>query len=217
MPKDLFVRDFDENLHAEATNIANKEGVTLAAIVNKAIDEWIKKKTRDKHKHDLILYSDENSLKILLSELDKLTKRNWLRVCCGSKNNSGVLFLKDQGWFDATVSPYKEFIEKPNTVGNKIIAKINKTRSDLPFVIVAFLAGDIIREKSLQKAAEFCTWYERKNIPGITHCFCNFKDVFSDIENTFKLFRTHGTIYMARDKMLYKMSISEDNTFSLLV
>ena len=42
MVKDLFVRDFDEKLHAKATQIATIDGITLASIVADAVDKWIK-------------------------------------------------------------------------------------------------------------------------------------------------------------------------------
>jgi hypothetical protein len=37
--KDLFVRGFDEKLHAKATQIATNNRITLASIVTDAIDK----------------------------------------------------------------------------------------------------------------------------------------------------------------------------------
>jgi hypothetical protein len=55
MVKDLFVRDFDEKLHAKATQIAANDHTTLASIVTDAVDKWIKNYEKIRHRHNLII------------------------------------------------------------------------------------------------------------------------------------------------------------------
>jgi len=50
MVKDLFVRDFDERLHAKASQIASDDGITLASIVADAVDRWIKNHENNRHR-----------------------------------------------------------------------------------------------------------------------------------------------------------------------
>ena len=93
MVKDLFVRDFDEKLHAKATQIATNDRITLASIVTDAIDKWIKNYEKIRHRHNLILYSDQISLKKLLDEIDKLASENWLKSFCGPTKHYGIQIL----------------------------------------------------------------------------------------------------------------------------
>ncbi|HZD36490.1 MAG TPA: hypothetical protein VE130_14900, partial [Nitrososphaeraceae archaeon] len=102
MVKDLFVRGFDEKLHAKAAQIATNDRITLASIVTDAIDKWVKDYERNKHRHNLILYSDQISLKKLLDEIDKLASDNWLKSYCGPAKHSGIQILNKKKWFDAT-------------------------------------------------------------------------------------------------------------------
>ena len=95
MVKDLFVRGFDENLHTKATQIATNDHVTLASIVTDAIGKWIKSYEKSRHRHNLILYSDQPSLKKILDEIDKLASNNWFKSYCGSINHPGVQILSN--------------------------------------------------------------------------------------------------------------------------
>ena len=60
MVKDLFVRDFDEKLHAKATQIATNDGITLASIVADAVDRWIKNHENNRHRRSARRYRDES-------------------------------------------------------------------------------------------------------------------------------------------------------------
>jgi len=93
MVKDLFVRDFDERLHAKASQIATDDGITLASIVADAVDKWIKNHENNRHRHNLILYDDEKTLSKLLDEIDKLASDNWFKSSCGSAKHYGMQYL----------------------------------------------------------------------------------------------------------------------------
>src|SRR5215510_1928400 len=125
MAKDLFVRGFDENLHARATQIAANDRVTLGSIVTDAIDKWITNYDKNRHRHNLILYSDQISLKRILDEIDKLASDNWLKSYCGPMEHFGIQILNKRKWFDVTSNQYQEFLEKPQEGGIKVLESIN--------------------------------------------------------------------------------------------
>src|SRR5919202_2842970 len=102
MVKDLFVRDFDEKLHTKATQIATNDRITLSSIVTDAVDKWIKNYEKIRHRHNLILYSDEISLSKILGEIDKLAPENCFKSFCGSPKHHGIQILNKRKWFDAT-------------------------------------------------------------------------------------------------------------------
>ena len=155
MVKDLFVRDFDEKLHAKATQIATIDGITLASIVADAVDKWIKNHEKNRHRHNLILYYNEITLNRLLDEIDKLASGNWFKSSCGSAKHYGMQYLNKRRWFDATVGNYDKLLENPQETGNKVLEIIgNRQRNKLPLP-VALLVEDFSREESVKKAGNF--------------------------------------------------------------
>lgn len=56
--------------YASATQIATNNNITLASIVTDAIDKWIKNYEKNRHRHNLILYSDQISLRKILEQID---------------------------------------------------------------------------------------------------------------------------------------------------
>ena len=226
MVKDLFVRGFDEKLHAKATQIATNDRITLASMVTDAIDKWIKNYERNKHRHNLILYSDQISLKKLLDEIDKLASGNWLKSYCGPAKHSGIRILNKKKWVDAARDHYEEFLEKPQETAIKVLDTIKSRIEDrggnnntnlLP-LIITFLVEDISREESVKKAAGVCEWYERKSIPGITYCIANTKNVLAgSFDDLFELFNAHNAVFLTKSNMIYRLRIDDEHFYSLLV
>jgi hypothetical protein len=233
MVKDLFVRGFDEKLHAKATQIAINDQVTLGSIVKDAIDKWIKNYEKNRHKHNLILYSDEVSLRKILDEIDKFASDNWLKSFCGPSKHSGTQILSKRDWFDAAANNYGDLLEKPQETGVKVIetisSKIESSRSSksgygvrnttglLPLT-VAFLVDDLAREHSVKKAAGFCEWYERKSIPGITFCIANTKNILTGtFDDLFELFNSHSGVFLAKSKKIYKINLDDAQFSSLFI
>jgi hypothetical protein len=229
MVKDLFVRGFDEKLHAKATQIATNDRTTLASIVTDAIDKWIKNYERNKHRHNLILYSDQISLKKLLDEIDKLASDNWLKSYCGPANHSGIQILSKRKWFDAAGNYYKEFLGRPQETAIKVldiidsriedrISSSNKINTSLLPLIITFLVEDISREESVKKAAEVCEWYERKSVPGITYCIANTRNVLTgSFDDLFELFNTHNGVFLIKSNKIYRLRIDDEHFYSLLI
>jgi hypothetical protein len=221
MVKDLFVRDFDEKLHVKATQIAANNHTTLASIVTDAIDKWIKNYEKVRHRHSLILYSDEISLSKILREIDKLASDNWLKSFCGSTKHSGIQILNKRKWFDATANNYDEFLEKPQEAATKVLENINNeigsSRRLLPLT-VAFLVEDLARKESVKKAAGFCEWYERKSTPGITFCIASARNILTaSFDDLFNLFDAHTGVFLVKNNKIYRLRLDDEHFYSLLV
>ena len=218
MVKDLFVRDFDEKLHAKATQIATNDGITLASIVADAVDRWIKNHENNRHRHNLILYDNDTTLNKLLDEIVKLASDNWFKSTCGSAKHYGMQYLNKRRWFDATAGNYDKLLENPQETGNKVLEIIgNKLGNKFPLT-VAFLVEDLAREESVKKAVKFCEWYERKSLPGITYCIANTKNVISgSFDDLFDLFNAHNAVFLTKGNKLYKLRLDEERFYSLLI
>jgi len=218
MVKDLFVRDFDEKLHAKASQIATDDGVTLASIVADAVDKWIKNHEKNQHRHNLILYDDEKTLGKLLDEIDKLAADNWFKSSCGSARHSGMQYLNKRKWFDATAGNYDKLLENPQVTGNKVLETIgNKVGNKFPLT-VAFLVEDLVRKESVRKAVGFCGWFESKSLPGITYCIANSKNIISgSFDDLFDLFNVHSATFLSKGNKLYKLRLDEERFYSLLI
>jgi uncharacterized protein YqgV (UPF0045/DUF77 family) len=230
MVKDLFVRGFDEKLHAKAAQIATEDRTTLSSIVTDAIDKWIKNYEKNKHRHNLILYSDQISLKKLLDEIDKLASDNWLKSYCGPAKHPGIQILNKKRWVDAAGERYEQFLEKPQETAIKVLdtinSKIEERRSNgsnrdnmnlLP-LIITFLVEDISREGSVKKAAGVCEWYESKSLPGITYCIANTKTVLAgSFDDLFELFNAHNTVFLTKSNKIYRLRIDDEYFYSLLI
>jgi hypothetical protein len=222
MVKDLFVRDFDEKLHVKATQIATNNHTTLASIVTDAVDKWVKNYEKVRHRHNLILYSDETSLSKILSEIDKLASDNWFKSFCGSANHSGIQILNKRKWFDATANSYDEFLERPQEAATKVLENINNEvvgsgRRLLPLT-VAFLVEDLVRKDSVKKAAGFCEWYERKSTPGTTFCISNAKSVLTgSFDDLFNLFDAHNGVFLVKNNKIYRLRLDDEHFYSLLI
>ena len=231
MVKELFVRGFDEKLHSKATQIATNDRITLASIVTDAVDKWIKNYERNKHRHNLILYSDQISLKKLLDEIDKLASGNWLKSYCGPTKHSGIQILDKKKWVNAAGDHYEEFLEKPQETAIKVLDTINskiedrrsssgsnKKNTNLLPLIVTFLVEDISREESVKKAAGVCEWYESKAIPGITYCIANTKNVLAgSFDDLFELFNAHNAVFLAKSNRIYRLRLDGEHFHSLLI
>jgi hypothetical protein len=72
MTRDLIVRGFDDQVHADLGRIAKQKGVSINSIVKDAVDTWLKRKQEILKKHHLIIYSDDKAMLRLLKSMDRL-------------------------------------------------------------------------------------------------------------------------------------------------
>ena len=228
--KDLFVRGFDEKLHAKATQIATNDRTTLASIVTEAIDKWIKNYEKNRHRHNLILYSDQMSLRKVLDEIDKLASDNWLKSYWGQAEHPGIQILNKRKWVDAAEgNRYKEFLENTQESMIKVLGTANskvehsrrnssRDNTSLLPLTITFLVEDLAREESVKKAAEVCEWYERKSVPGITYCVANTKNVLTgSFDDLFELFNAHNGVFLTKGNKIYRLRLDDEHFYSLLI
>ena len=220
MPKDLLVRGFDDKIHSKLGDIAGKRGVSLNSIVKDAVDKWIENNIQTVKKHELILYADDESLKNFLKSLNRISHDDdFLKACCGPKSHLGMQFLTKQGWFDGTVDPYKQFLDNPNSYGKKVIQKIsNNITESKQLMILAFLTGDIAEKKSISKSNDFCQWYHKQKVPGITHCITHAKNILSgNLSDVLNLFETHDQVYIVKKDSINKIHVTRESIHKLLL
>ena len=219
MVKDLLVRGFDDETHSQLGHIAGQMGVSLNSIVKDAVDKWIENNSQTVKKHELILYVDDDALKNFLKSLDRISKNDdFFNTCCGPKDHPGMQFLKKHGWFDATIEPYKQFLDNPNTYGKKVIQKIGSQINAKQLMVLAFLTGDLADKKSVPKSVNFCQWYHKQNVPGITHCITHADNILSgNLADALDLFETHDQVFIVNRDSISKIHVTKESIHKLLL
>ena len=219
MTKDLLVRGMDDEIHSKLGNVADTLGVSLNSIVKDAIDKWLEQNSQQIQKHELILYHDDKSLSNLLKSVNHIAKgENIFRACCGPKGHVGIKFLEKHGWFNATIEPFNEFLNKPYQYTTKILQLVGDKVGRKQLFGMAFLAGHIAKNKSIEEATKFCQWYGEKNVPGITHCVAK-ADIFfsSGVTNMLEFFNIHDQVFIVQDDKLHKLHLSHENVHKLFM
>jgi len=219
MTKDLLVRGLDEEIHSKLGAAANTLGVSLNSIVKDAVDKWLEKNSQQIQKHELILYKDEKSLSNLLKSVDHITKgENVFRACCGPNDHLGIQFLEKQGWFNGTIEPFKEFLSKPSQYTSKVLQHIGSKAGKKQLFALAFLAGNLAKNKSLSEATKLCKWYGEKDVLGITHCIAKADTIFSGgIDNVLEFFNMHDQVFIVKDDKLHKLHVTNENIHKLFM
>lgn len=219
MPRDMIVRGIDDKVHSQLGDIASKTGVSLNSIVKDAVDKWLEHNSQITKKHELVLYTDDESLLSLLKSIDYVANSdNVFRACCGPKTHTGMQFLKKHGWFDGTVEPYKKFLDNPNSYGSKVLEKIGGKVDKRQLFALAFLTGDLAEHQSPKKAVKFCQWYDKQGVPGITHCVADSKNIITgSLEDALELFQTHDQVYIAKKDGLHKIHVTRENIHKLFL
>ena len=219
MTKDLLVRGLDEEIHSKLGTVADSLGVSLNSIVKDAVDKWLEQNSQKIQKHELILYQDEKSLSNLLKSIEHVTKgKNIFRACCGPKNHSGIQFLEKHGWFNGTIEPFNEFLSKPNQYTSKVLQSIGSKVGKKQLFAMAFMAGHLAENKSVNHATKFCKWYGEKDVPGITHCVAKAETFFSGgVNDMLEFFSIHDQVFIAQDDKLHKLHLSHENVHKLFM
>ena len=219
MTKDLLIRGLDDEIHKKVTTVAKKKGVSLNSLLKDAVDKLLDQGTEITPRHELILYSDDQSLESFLKSVDNASTEDKLfRACCGSKNHTGMQFLKKNGWFNGTVEPYSEFFEKPYQYAGKVLKKVASHLDTKSLFGLVFLAGEIAEKKSLKNAVKFCQWYDQKGVPGSTYCLVNYKNVLTgNMDELLDFFETHDQVFIVRKNGLFKIHVSEESIHKLFL
>jgi len=142
MAKTLYVRTFSESIHDKLNDISQDQGVPVGSIIEEAVDEWIKHKGDAPKQHNLVLYSDEESLMYFLKKMEELTKQDWNRIILGPESHQGKKFLKKKQWIDVTISPYAQGMKNAEKYSSQVFNKVNKEAKGRASMFMGFLTGD---------------------------------------------------------------------------
>lgn len=216
MTRDILVRGLDKEVHSKIANASEQLGMSVNSIIKDAADKWVSQLGKERHRHDLILYSDDESLKYLLSKMNELTETNWFKIYCGPPKHLGITTLAKYNWLDGTIKPYEKFYQNPTEYAKKVIDSI-KPQKNRQLLIAAFLTGDLAND-SIKKSAKFCEWYDKKHVPGITHCIALTETIMQNkIEDILELFNCHEQIFVVKNKALHRLRVTEENFYTLIV
>ena len=218
MSKVLYVRGFNDKLHNKLDEQAREEGVSPASILENAFEEWLKNKQGIPAVHYLLLYSDDKSLLGFLKKIKDLIDNDWMKVTGGPQNHPGVKFLKKNGWYDATLSPYTQGIKNPEKYSSKLFDKLASVTENKHACFVGFMTEDIAHQHSLQKATEIENIYNSKRIGGVVFCPYDMKKLsnysFSDM---FSLFDKHDKVFALKENEVYEINVNKTNPAKLFL
>jgi hypothetical protein len=234
MTRDLIVRGFDDQVHADLGKIANQKGVSINSIVKDAVDKWLKYQQEIPKKHYLVIYSDDESMNGLLKSMDRLAKEGDLFRCfCGPPDSPETELLSKLKWYNGTVMPYyytnnvnpAKQQQTHNTTNQKditkycrqVMTKLAHGANNKQICCMDFLINDIAKN-SLKEAMSVERLYDNNRLSG--SIYCNYKTenlINSDIKNMIELFEMHDQIFILKDTEVYKLHITKENVHKLFL
>jgi hypothetical protein len=232
MTRDLIVRGFDDQVHANLGKIADQKGVSINSIVKDAVDKWLKHQQEISRKHYLVIYPDDESMLSLLKSMDRLAKESDLFRCfCGPPLSPETELLSKLKWYNGTAMPYYYTDDihlakqQTHTKNLKDITKyciqvmtnIADGANNKQICCMDFLINDIAKS-SLKQAMTAERLYDNNRLSG--SIYCNYKTenfMNSDIKNMIELFEMHDQIFILKDTEVYKLHITKENVHKLFL
>ena len=218
MTKDVLVRGFPDEIHANLSSKADQLGVSINSIVKDAVDQWLNKKTHIPHVHDLLIYADEKSMDSFLKSLDRMTNsEDWFRSFAAPPNHHSEKILSKLTWFNGTVKPYlPKGIDIPKYCG-KVMENISKESKKKPLCCVDFMITDIAKI-SFNQAMELEKSYDESRLPGLMFCPYKSSDLMnSDITDLVELFMMHDRIFVVKNDDIYKLHITKESVHKVFL
>ena len=217
MSKVLYVRGFNDKLHQTLDDQAKKEGISPASILENAFEEWLKNKQDAPAKHYLVLYSDDESLQSFLKKVNELDD-DWFRATLGPESHKGVKYLKKHGWYDVTVSPYRQGIKKVEKYASKVFDSLVGITAKKQSCFVGFMTEDVAHHHSLDKASDVEKISISKGIGGIIFCPYDMRKLnnFNFVE-MFKIFDLHDESFILKENEIYQVNMDKTNCAKLFL
>jgi len=218
MAKTLYVRNVSETIHNKLNDISKEQGVPIGSILEEAVNEWVKHKDTIPTQHNLILYSDEESLLNFLKKMEELTKQDWNRITLGPESHKGKNYLKRKQWKDITIFPYAQGLKNAEKYSSQVFDKVNKETKDKKSMFMGFMTGDVAAKYSLKKSIELEKISNQKVKSGITFCPFNMKDlVGTNMVELFDLINEHEKIFVLKKNEVYELNLNKTNHLKLLL
>ncbi len=232
MKHTLIIRGFDDEVHHQLGKIANQRGVSINSIVKDAVDNWLKKQqSQVPRKHDLIIYSDDDSMMRILRSIDRLAKEGSLFRCFfGPPHSPPSELLTKLSWYNGTVEPYYYSSQKPRDDArqiqsrknimkycSKVIENVVKNASDKHVCCMDFLMNDV-KKSSLTETLDIEKAYNDNRINGLMYCAYKTENLLnSEIKHLVELFETHDQIFVLNEGKVYKLHLTKENVHKLLL
>ena len=228
----LIIRGFDDHVHEQLGKIANQRGVSINSIVKDAVDKWLKKHQSEvPRKHDLIIYSSDESMMRILKSMDRLAKEGDLFKCFfGPPHSPPISLLAKLKWYDGTVKPYyyssqqskvQELqIQSPKNIMkycSKVIKNIVKNASNKQVCCLDFLMNDV-KKSSLKQALDIEKAYDDNRIAGLMYCAYKTDNLLnSDLKDLIELLEMHDQIFILKEAEVYKLYLTKENIHKLFL
>lgn len=238
MTHDLIVRGFDDEVHSTLGKIASQKGVSINSIVKDAVDKWLTQQQEIPKKHNLVIYSDNESIIGLLKSMDRLAREaNLFRCFFGPQNIPSTELLSKMKWYDGTVMPYfysekdeqreqqsryKVQIQMPSQKDifkyfKQVVKNIANSANNRQLCCMDFLINDVAKN-SLKQALSIEHLYDDSRLPGLVYCSYKTNTLLnSEIRNVIELFEMHDQIFLLKDDEVYKLHITKENVHKLFL
>ena len=218
MTKDVLVRGIDENTHSELGKMADEMGISVNSIVKDAVDKWLSQKNSVRKTHDLLIYSDDNSMLELLRSINNLASdSDWFKTFCVSPGNKIEKLLTKLDWYNGTLKPYSDKDKDPIEYCGKMGKKISNASKKKPVFWFDFVITDIGGD-SLSKALDIEHAYDQSRMEGMV--FCPYKAetlMNSGISEMLDLFELHDQVFVLKKNELYKLHVSKESLHKLIL
>lgn len=216
--RDILVRGFDDETHSELSKISDTKGISLNSIVKDAVDKWLKQYSQIPKKHDLILYSRNDSIFHLIRSADRIAKEGgWFRAYCGSNTHPATKLLDKLDWFNGTIMPYNPRRKNVEEYCIQVMNKIAKTAKDDPVCCMDFILGDIAKG-SLKRALRIEDAYNKSRLEGLMFCPYQIDTLMeTDIVDILELFENHDQIFILKNNEIHKLHVSKENMHKLFM
>ena len=218
MTKDVLVRGFADNIHADLGKKADQMGVSINSIVKDAVDQWLSKKTHVPHVHDLLIYADDKSMDTFLKSLDRMASNNdWFKSFAAPPKHHTEKTLSKLNWYNGTVKPYKAHGENGAKYCGEVIENLTKESQKQPLCCVDFVITDIAKN-SFKHAMEIEKLYDESRLPGLMFCPYKSSDLMkSDITDMVELFMMHDRIFVVKNDDIYKLHITKESIHKIFL
>ena len=218
LTKDILVRGFDDNVHAELGKKAGQMGLSINSIVKDAVEQWLDKKIHVPRIHDLLIYSDEKSMDVFLKSLDRMANdSDWFKSFAAPPKHHTEKILSTLNWHNETVKPYKPKGMDDSKYCAQVIQKIVKDSNKKPLCCVDFVITDIANN-SFKKAMEIERSYDESRLPGLVFCPYKASDLASsDITDMIELFLMHDRIFIIKNDDIYKLHITKESIHKIFL
>ena len=212
MAKDVLVRGFSDDIHADLSKKADQMGVSINSIVKDAVDQWLNKKIHVPHVHDLLIYADEKSMNSFLKSLDRMANdEEWFKSFAAPPKHHTEKILSKLNWFNGTVKPYTPHGTGGSKYCGNVIENIVKKSNNKPLCCVDFVITDIAKN-SFGQAMELEKAYDESRLPGLMFCPYKSSDLMnSDITDLVELFMMHDRIFVVKNDDIYKLHITKES------